>query len=600
MDHPTTQIWDTVRRQVLFTLPGVVISSYWGDQTLTFVTSTPDRKGSVYTLWDVASRQAGRPIASVTLPIVTPQGFSFTQNFTFIATESPSPTLWDLRTGQQVDAPPLRSLSPITTVTLSPDGQRLSVYDPSLGERVYDTTTWQELFQKLGSDFCCSLDFSPDSRWILTSQTDDWTKIWDATTGSLLYTFPFAGTVGSAAVSPDDKLLVTSSDQKIIVWDIASGQQVQQFAPPGDGLIVPRFSPDDTHLLAMGYSGKSYLWNLTPGTEWVSMVNGDPINFGPTIFNQHVSLAYSPDGKRLITTNQDESAILWNPTTGQRLQTLTGPGQRNWIAALSPDGKRVVVGGNCSDVKVLDANTGAEIQTISLGSGWPMSAAWSPDGTQIAICTQGPDNAILLWNSTTDQQRVLKVQSALTTIVFSPDGTRIAAGGNFTGGIWDVGSAQEVLALNGGLTRINDLVFSPDGKRLVSAGYKHDVQIWNAATGDLLQTLSSHTEAVTGVAYSPDGSQIASSSFDGTVRLWDAQTGKLLLTLDGAAQGVGAVAFSPDGTRLAAENYDGTTRVYVLPIPDLIALAQSRLTRTLTTAECQRYLHTDSCPASGA
>ncbi len=52
----------------------------------------------------------------------------------------------------------------------------------------------------------------------------------------------------------------------------------------------------------------------------------------------------------------------------------------------------------------------------------------------------------------------------------------------------------------------------------------------------------------------------------------------------------------PDGKHLATENEDGTTRIYVLDINELIALAQSRLTRTWTVAECQRYLHTDTCP----
>ena len=59
---------------------------------------------------------------------------------------------------------------------------------------------------------------------------------------------------------------------------------------------------------------------------------------------------------------------------------------------------------------------------------------------------------------------------------------------------------------------------------------------------------------------------------------------------------MGRVLFSPDGTRLITANWDNTVRVYVLPIEELIALAESRVTRSLTTEECQQYLHVGQCP----
>src|SRR5690606_23516768 len=93
----------------------------------------------------------------------------------------------------------------------------------------------------------------------------------------------------------------------------------------------------------------------------------------------------------------------------------------------------------------------------------------------------------------------------------------------------------------------------------------------------------------------PDGTHIATSSSDATL-LWDAGSGEQLFTLYGPSQGAARVAFSPDGKYLATQNQDGTTRIYHVHVEDLIALAESRVTRTLTEAECQRYLHTDTCP----
>jgi len=57
------------------------------------------------------------------------------------------------------------------------------------------------------------------------------------------------------------------------------------------------------------------------------------------------------------------------------------------------------------------------------------------------------------------------------------------------------------------------------------------------------------------------------------------------------------VAFSPDGKRLAVASYDGTARVYALPLDDIVSIAKSRVTRTLTQDECRKYLHVEECPA---
>jgi len=106
-----------------------------------------------------------------------------------------------------------------------------------------------------------------------------------------------------------------------------------------------------------------------------------------------------------------------------------------------------------------------------------------------------------------------------------------------------------------------------------------------------------HTGLVFSVAFSPDDSIIATGSTDGTAKIWDALTGRELLTLSSDGGGVTNVAFSPDGSRLATANRDGTDRIYLLKIEDLVALAKQRVTRLLTTEECQQYLHLESCPA---
>ena len=77
---------------------------------------------------------------------------------------------------------------------------------------------------------------------------------------------------------------------------------------------------------------------------------------------------------------------------------------------------------------------------------------------------------------------------------------------------------------------------------------------------------------------------------------WRDKTGQELAIFPGHTGMVNGLAFSPDGSRLASSSVDGTTRVYAVDVEELIALAQSRLTRWWTPEECQQYLHEASCP----
>jgi WD40 repeat protein len=187
-------------------------------------------------------------------------------------------------------------------------------------------------------------------------------------------------------------------------------------------------------------------------------------------------------------------------------------------------------------------------------------------------------------------------------VVLSPDGEQLAIlKTDTTVETWDVQTGEKLLSLPGPAVLDGaGIWFSPDGEWLLIADCTGTLLLRDADTGEEVRSFTSGASCISDVAFSPDGKQIAVSSAQGELKIWETESGKALVTLPGGT----SVQFTPDGTRLIVASWDDTAPVkatvnlYVVKIEDLIELARSRLTRGLTSEECQKYLHADRCPES--
>jgi hypothetical protein len=125
-------------------------------------------------------------------------------------------------------------------------------------------------------------------------------------------------------------------------------------------------------------------------------------------------------------------------------------------------------------------------------------------------------------------------------------------------------TGEVIKTLEGHLSPVSDVVFSPDGEILATAGLNDGgiVKLWNPKTGKELKTLAGHTDGILALSFSPDGQTLASASLDRTVKLWNATTGKELQTLEGHRGPVRSVTFAPDGQTLASGDRDNGTLIF--------------------------------------
>ncbi len=467
------------------------------------------------------------------------------------------------------------------------------------------------------------LEFSPDGKRLASGSKDKTVRLWDTDTNEELAILQkHTGWINALAFSSDGKRLASgSTDGTVHLWDAGTGELIATFTGHLNGVIALSFSPDGSRLASGSTDGTIKFWNtetggllpisITEHTKWIKMVS------------------FSEESSALVSVAFNGIIDFWDLNTSQQTASEDAVhGDLLQSSALSPDGTKLASAGakatmffeaggsgatlssrmGSQRIQLTETKTGRELANLNNTDGvmnpGNNSITFSPDGKTVAFDSSGK---IYVWNTETGNS----VNISLIDEENVPENPNNADGnGDFE---FPPGLMPRHITPS-----ISALVFSPDGKKLISGNMGGKVQMWDAETGvalapflagqdmeeavkggpgnftvtysDIIRALAFSSNGTllavgssqkirllgsskqprlkdgprgaTSLAFSPDDSVLLAGLRNGGIELFDLKTGEKINTLHGHTAMVEALVFSEDGKTFVSTGQDGTILVW--------------------------------------
>jgi WD40 repeat protein/serine/threonine protein kinase len=384
--------------------------------------------------------------------------------------------IWGTNTGQSLHTLPLHAAE-VHAIAISRDGKRLASAGKDRGIHIWGMPDGNRIATHRGHRLTIvDLEFLPDGR-LVSIDVDGSLSVWPAETKAVAIARGAFGPTRALSVSRDGKLIASThldAQASVRLTDLTNGGKREELPGPYLGVAL---SPDGRRLIAIGPRGAD-IWSVPDRSKVLSLEQS--LASGPLVFNQA--------GDRIATLSADElRALIIDAWSGDTVLEIAGDSQRIIAMAFSGDGKRLVTATADGRITFSDTASGRIRQVLErphVGSCLAISA----DDRYLAATSSQPGEAYL-WDRVTGQWRTIRGHAAkVMSLAFSAESRRLAtASADRTVKIWDVASAQPLLTFANGQYPLNVVAFSSVGGHLAAGGGElpdGELLLWNGSPGE--------------------------------------------------------------------------------------------------------------------
>ncbi len=406
----------------------------------------------------------------------------------------------------------------IWSVAFSPDGKRLASASSDRAIKLWDLASAEWVMNITGhTDWVYAVAFTRDGKNLVSASADRTIRVWDTTYGRLQTTLTGHGDqVFGLSLSPDNRSLASASqDQTVRIWNLTPfGAREILTLDNKDRVNAVAYSADGSLLAASGRSPDIKIWDARTGKLLNDLTGG----------HRRVveGLVWGPGGSWLVSVSRDGQAIVWDVGTSTQKLVFKEHQKEIWDLALARDASFAATSDAAGLVYLWNPQTGQVLQTLNGQAGAALSVAISPD--QKWVAAGYADGRVLLWEAATG--RLLQTLNGHTDYVqglrFSPDGSLLASvsdDGNLN--LWDLRASPPSLLSQTPAQRgtIYAVAFTADGRSILTGGADGLINV---------RDLRNPRDRVQSLDLNQRNAQVAAGGSDGTVRVFTLDSAELI------------------------------------------------------------------------